>query len=70
MGAIMLVKFLGDVTEAQVRWGGNDDPRGFKELIPGQMYEIKGVEVHSWHTKYILKILPDKKFNSVHFIEE
>ena len=52
-------------SEDQVRWGGNDDPRDL--LTMGETYAVKDVEVHSWHTMYILCDFPGKKFNSVSF---
>lgn len=58
------VKFIGAV-DAQTRWGGNDDPRMF--LIVGEVYEVQSVEVHTWHTKIVLKQFPGKRFNSVCF---
>jgi len=50
---------------AQVRWGENDDPSNL--LVVGQEYEVTDEEVHDWHTKYTLKCLPNKKFNSSSF---
>jgi len=61
------VRYLGDVHDVQVRWGGNNDPRGI--LVPGDEYEVLDIEVHSWHTKIILKEFPNLKFNCVHFEE-
>lgn len=57
--------YRGGASDAQVQWGGNDDPRGVLE--PGVAYEVDKQEVHSWHTKIYLKGFPGKKFNSVHF---
>jgi hypothetical protein len=62
----MKVKYIG-ASEEQVKWGGNDDPRGL--LIEGQDYEIERREIHSWHTKLHLTEFPGKKFNSVCFEE-
>lgn len=59
------VIYRGDADDYQVRWGGNDDPRGLLE--PGAEYEVKDVEVHSQHTKVYLCAHPHKRFNSVHF---
>jgi hypothetical protein len=59
------VIYTGEAAIEQIRWGNNDDPRGLLE--PGKEYELLEVELHTWHTKYILKEFPDKKFNSVHF---
>ncbi len=60
-----LVKFTAKQSPAQIGWGGNDDPN--KLLKVGKKYEVLRVEVHSWHTKVILKDFPDKKFNDVTF---
>jgi hypothetical protein len=63
----MKLKYIG-VSDEQVQWGRNDDPRdSFLEI--GKTYELLDKEVHSWHTKFILKEFPDKKFNSVSFEE-
>lgn len=51
-------------SDAQVRWGSNDDPT--KVLIAGDTYQIEKVEVHSWHTKLHLRGIKGK-FNSVSF---
>lgn len=51
-------------SDAQVSFGGHDDPRGV--LIEGQAYEVERREVHSWHTKITLKGIPGR-FNSVCF---
>ncbi|SMC63801.1 hypothetical protein [Sporomusa malonica] len=59
------VKYTG-ASDEQVRWGGNDDPRGL--LTEGETYEIELIEPHTWHTKYYLKEFPGKKFNSVSFM--
>jgi primase-polymerase (primpol)-like protein len=48
-----------------VNWGSNDDPKGL--LVEKREYEVLREEVHSWHTKLILKDFPNKKFNSVSF---
>lgn len=58
------VIYIGAFDE-QVRWGGNDDPRGL--LTEGETYEVDDVEVHSWHTKYALRGFTGKKFNSASF---
>lgn len=65
----MRVVYVGDaeVSDAQVRWGGNDDPRGV--LQEGVEYQVAEEEVHSWHTKLHLTEVPGRKFNSVHFRE-
>lgn len=60
----MIAQYIASSIE-QIKWGGNDDPRGL--LIPGKFYEVLDQEVHSWHTKLILTAFPDKKFNSACF---
>lgn len=60
------VRFKG-CTEDQIRWGSNDDPNGL--LTPGEVYEVEKIDVHTWHTKYILKGFPGRVFNSVCFEE-
>ena len=59
------IKFV-EATDAQVNWGGNDDPRKLLEV--GKSYTISKIEKHTWHTKLVLKEYPDKKFNSAHFV--
>lgn len=51
----------------QVRWGGNDDPD--EHLVRGETYDVLEEEVHSFHTKLIIRGHTDKKFNSVSFEE-
>ncbi len=60
------VRYRGDTSTDQVRWGNNDDPRLC--LIPGAHYTVRRIEVHSWHTKLWL-VGVEGKFNSVHFDE-
>lgn len=57
------VVFRG-ASEAQVNWGGNNDPNKVCEL--GAEYEIESVDVHSWHTKVELVGI-EGTFNSVSF---
>jgi len=52
-------------SESQIQWGGNDDPNGLLEI--GKPYQVDEIEVHSWHTKIILKDFPGKKFNDAGF---
>jgi hypothetical protein len=59
------IKFIG-ASDDQVKWGSNDDPRDVLKI--NEIYTIKEVEVHSWHTKIYLEEAPGK-FNSVHFRE-
>lgn len=61
----MIVYYNGKASDAQVNWGGNDDPRNFLEV--GVPYEVARWEVHTWHTKVHLVDFPGKYFNSVHF---
>ena len=63
----MRVIYKGDATDLQVKWGGNDDPRIC--LGTDYAYNVVKQEVHSWHTKYVLREWPNKKFNSCHFTE-
>lgn len=55
--------FIGCIDE-QVSWGSNDDPR--KVMIEGDIYTIKKVEPHSYHTKLYFRGIKGK-FNSVCF---
>ena len=57
------VKYTGSIEE-QVRWGGNDNPKGL--LFVGDIYYVEKVEIHSWHTKLHLRGVRGK-FNSVCF---
>lgn len=57
------VVFLGH-NESQQSWGGCSKTEGV--LIPGEIYEVAAVEVHSWHTKVYLVGIKGK-FNSVQF---
>ena len=61
MGQVIYVGASDD----QVRWGGNDDPRPV--FTEGEVYEVEDTEVHSWHTKIMLRGFPGLKFNSVCF---
>lgn len=61
----MKVIYRGDADDAQVRYGGNDDPRGV--LTPGAAYEVVSIEAHGFHTQYTLCGFSGRKFNSVHF---
>ncbi len=58
------IRYIG-ASDEQVKWGGNDDPRGL--LKAGWVYELYRSEVHSYHTKYYLAEFPGLKFNSVSF---
>lgn len=61
------VLYVG-ATDAQVNWGGCDDPRGLLE--EGKEYTLLSRDVHSWHTKIELEEFPGLRFNSVCFNEE
>jgi hypothetical protein len=61
----MKVRYIG-ASDEQVRWGGNDDPRGI--LMERDTYEVEEREVHSWHTKLRLVGI-EGSFNSVCFEE-
>ena len=58
------VKFIG-ASKAQINWGGNDDPNALLEV--GSIYKVIDTEVHSWHTKIILKGFEGKQFNDASF---
>lgn len=58
------VKFLGEVSESQINWGGHTDPRGLLEK--DKEYDVDDIEVHSWHTRIYLKGI-NGYFNSVWF---
>jgi hypothetical protein len=62
----MKVQYVG-ASDEQIQWGNNDDPR--EVLQEGTEYELLDKEVHSWHTKYVLKDFPEMKFNSVCFVD-
>ena len=62
----MLLKFIAEnVSQAQINWGGHNDPRGVLEV--GKEYEIAYADVRSSHTKIFLKDFPMASFNSVWF---
>lgn len=62
----MKVKFIEEnVDEAQIRWGGHNDPRGILEV--GKEYELAYADVHSSHTRIVLTDFPMCQFNSVWF---
>ena len=58
-----IVVFTGQ-SEAQRRWGGNDDANEF--LIVGKEYVVESVVIHSQHTKLKLRN-KNGRFNSVCF---
>ena len=62
-----LVVFKGH-DDTQRRWGNNAETVGVLE--PNAVYEVKDVEVHSWHTKVYLTVAPNSGFNSVMFNKE
>jgi hypothetical protein len=62
----MKYKFVGNVSQAQINWGSHTDPRGLLE--EGKVYDVKNIEVRSWHTKVFLKGYKGH-FNSVWFEE-
>lgn len=62
----MKVKFIEkNVGEAQIRWGGHNDPRGILEV--GKEYELAYADVRSSHTRIFLTDFPMCRFNSVWF---
>ena len=58
------VRYTNCIDE-QVKWGGNNDPRGV--LKQDGLYTVTDVEVHKYHTKLRLEGHPNLQFNSVHF---
>lgn len=65
IGIGSIVKFTG-CDELQHRWGSHTG--NFKDLTIGEIYTVKCVEVHSWHTKVFLEG-SEGSFNSVCFEE-
>lgn len=60
------VKFVErNVSDAQVRWGDNADPRDV--LMPGNKYTVERVERYPQHAYVYLKEYPGLAFNSVWF---
>ena len=59
------LKYIG-TDDAQVKWGGNADPRGV--LTEGEIYQLERQDVRSFHTKVKLVGI-DGWFNSVSFEE-
>ena len=59
------VKYVGCCKE-QIRWGNNDDPNGILEI--GKEYTVESTEVHTAHTKLLIKGY-NGKFNSVCFVK-
>lgn len=57
------VRFIG-CSKEQILWGSNDDPNSL--LFIGDKYYVEKVEVHSYHTKLVLRGVSGK-FNSVCF---
>ena len=58
------LKYLGNATNAQIRWGNHNDPRNLLEK--NNMYDVDKIEIHSWHTKVFLKGYSGS-FNSIWF---
>ena len=58
------VKFKGDVTIEQIKWGNHTDPEGILEK--DKIYTIKDIDIHSWHTRIYLGGISGY-FNSVWF---
>ena len=58
------VRYTG-ASDAQVNWGGNDDPRG--HLNQGEVYVVENTDVHDWHTKISLRGFPGMVFNDASF---
>lgn len=77
IGNFKIIKELGNCTQIESKkvrcisdydnnWGDCEPIKGNLEV--GKIYEIQGVEPHSWHTKLYLFGF-SKPFNSVHFEE-
>lgn len=51
--------------------GGYDCHKEYanKHLKVGEIYTIDHTDVGGWHTDVYLKEVPDKAFNSVHFVD-
>jgi hypothetical protein len=58
------IKYIGDVTDEQVKYFNNTDPRGL--LVEGEIYTIKEIDVRSWHTNVYIEE-HEGRFNSVFF---
>ncbi len=58
------VKYIGCIEE-QAKWSCCDDPRPV--LIKGEIYQVRKVVMHSWHTKIGLWGI-EGMFNSVCFV--
>lgn len=58
------VVFIEQPTVEQIRWGDNDDPG--KYLTVGNIYKVRDVEIHSYHSKVFLEGI-EAKFNTVSF---
>lgn len=65
MSTPIIAKYDTKPDKSQVNWGGNDDPS--RHLVLGLDYEVKELEVHSFHTKVHLLAFPGLKFNSGSF---
>lgn len=61
------VYYKEDPDDYQVNWGHCHDPRGV--LDPGQVYRLRRVVIHDWHTKLFLEsdLGEIGGFNSVSF---
>lgn len=57
-------RYMG-CSEAQVMYGGLDDPRGLLE--ESRIYAVIRVDEHEWYTHLYLADWPDLGFNSVCF---
>ncbi|MGH0033021.1 MAG: hypothetical protein ACQGVC_24795 [Myxococcota bacterium] len=62
---VMRVVYKGGTSESQVRFGGNDDPRGV--LQPGKVYEVQDQKVYDWSSCYVID---GKCYNTVNFAPE
>ena len=59
-------KYVEEPCIEAIHWGDNDNPIGLLTL--GGIYHGR-IEVHDSYSAIFLDIYPDKKFNSISFIE-
>lgn len=63
---VEVLKRVRCISDYDNSWGSCEPIKG--SLTVGQVYEVDGEEVHSWHTKiWLVGFL--QPFNSVHFEE-
>ncbi len=67
MKTVKTVKYIG-CNDEQARVSACEDPRPW--LIEGNIYNVRYVEVHTYHTRIELFQCPGHMFNSVCFEEQ